>query len=582
MALAAGTRLGAYEILGLLGAGGMGDVYRARDARLKRDVAIKVLPESFAAHPERLARFQREAEVLASLNHPHIAAIYGLEESDGTRALVMELVEGETLADRIARGRLPLDEALPIARQIADALEAAHEQGIVHRDLKPANIKVRDDGTVKVLDFGLAKLVDPVTAGQAGPHATASPTLTSPAMVTGVGVILGTAAYMSPEQARGRPADKRSDIWAFGCVLYEMLAGKRAFEGDDISDTLAAVLRADPDWRALPQETPEAIRRLLTRCLEKNQRERLPHIGIARLDMRDALTAPAQAAPLAAPRSRGSIRIPRSLIVLFSIALAALLAFDIVARLRHPPTVEIPIYRSIISLPATADPEAGVYPALSPDGQRLAFVAPDARGRVMLWVQPLDGLEAQPLVGTEGAAAPFWSPDSRVVAFVAVGKLRKINAAGGPVVTLCDADAPLPGAWSRDDVIVFTRGRHPSRRSSCGSTEAVSEQGRWDLAATLSHDHPRRRTPDAVDDARRQLARVDEEVSTRAPSPRESSPRPADHNPVTNVWRDHAANVFELFVLDADGDVAATFARLQWKVEEVLDRARLLLPSSPA
>jgi eukaryotic-like serine/threonine-protein kinase len=256
MSLGAGARLGPYEIVSPVGAGGMGEVYRARDTRLKREVALKILPSSFADDPDRLARFQREAEVLAALNHPNIAAIHGLEDSDGIRALVMELVEGETLADRIARGAMPLDEALPIAKQIAEALEAAHEQGIIHRDLKPANIKVKPDGTVKVLDFGLAKLNDPnaqnVSKEPNDPNVpnrfSMSPTITSPALITGVGVLLGTAAYMSPEQAKGRPADKRSDIWSFGCVLYEMLAGKRAFEGDDVADTLAAAIKSEPDW----------------------------------------------------------------------------------------------------------------------------------------------------------------------------------------------------------------------------------------------------------------------------------------------------------------------------------------------
>ena len=266
LALTPGTRLGPYEIVAPLGSGGMGAVYRARDTKLDRDVAIKVLPDSFANDPDRVARFQREAKTLAALNHPNIAHIHGLEESGGVRALVMELVAGDDLGQRLASGRIPLDEALAIAQQITEALEAAHEQGIVHRDLKPANVKVRPDGMVKVLDFGLAKALEPVS--MSGADATAFPTITSPAM-TGVGVILGTAAYMSPEQAKGRPADKRCDIWAFGCVLYEMLTGARAFAGDEVSDTLAAVLRGEPDWHVLPTETPASIRRLLRRCLEK-------------------------------------------------------------------------------------------------------------------------------------------------------------------------------------------------------------------------------------------------------------------------------------------------------------------------
>src|SRR5437764_2373432 len=271
MALTPGTRFGVYEIVPPLGAGGMGEVYRARDTKLNRDVALKVLPEAFVLDPDRFARFTREAHVLASLNHPHIGAIYGFEESEGVHALVLELVEGPTLADRLTHGPIPIDDALPIARQIADALGAAHDQGIVHRDLKPANIKLRPDGTVKVLDFGLAKMLEPVPASA---DAARSPTITSPAL-TRMGVILGTAAYMSPEQAKGRAADKRSDIWAFGCVLYEMLTGRRPFDGEDVSDTLAAVLRGEPDWTPLPRDLPPAIRLLVQHCLAKDRRQRV-------------------------------------------------------------------------------------------------------------------------------------------------------------------------------------------------------------------------------------------------------------------------------------------------------------------
>src|SRR5499427_735101 len=273
MSLASGSRLGAYEIVAAIGAGGMGEVYRARDTRLNRDVALKILPAEFASDPDRLARFKREAQVLASLSHPNIAAIHGFEDSDGVHALVLELVEGPALADRIAHGPIGIDEALPIARQIADALECAHEAGIVHRDLKPANIKVREDGTVKVLDFGLAKLAEVQGAGSAAATHTQSPTITTPAM-TATGLILGTAAYMSPEQAKGKPADKRSDIWAFGCVLYEMLTGRRAFAGEDVSDALAFILTTEPDWSALTADTPAPIRRLLRRCMTKDHKQR--------------------------------------------------------------------------------------------------------------------------------------------------------------------------------------------------------------------------------------------------------------------------------------------------------------------
>jgi serine/threonine protein kinase len=284
MTLSAGTRLGAYKIVSAIGAGGMGEVYRGRDTKLDRDVAIKVLPATFASDPERIARFQREARTLASLNHPHIGAIYGLEESNAVKALVLELVEGPTLADRIAQGPIALDEALPIAKQIAEALEAAHEHGIVHRDLKPANIKLKSDGTVKVLDFGLAKAVE---TSPVRPDLSVSPTITSPAMTVG-GVILGTAAYMSPEQARAIRVDKRSDIWAYGCVLFEMLTGKRAFEGEDATETIAAIIRGEPPWERLPTATPASIRRLLGRCLKKDAKYRLADIADAMLDLEDA------------------------------------------------------------------------------------------------------------------------------------------------------------------------------------------------------------------------------------------------------------------------------------------------------
>src|SRR5262245_5380730 len=300
MALPVGTRLGPYEIVSAIGAGGMGEVYRARDTKLGRDVAIKVLPSSVTSDPDRLARFTREAQVLAALSHPNIAAIYHVEEADATPAIVMELVEGETLAERISRGPIHIDEALPIAKQIAEALEAAHEQGIIHRDLKPANIKLRPDGQVKVLDFGLAKLAEagPTTAGPS--PLSMSPTITSPAM-TGVGVVLGTAAYMAPEQAKGRPADKRNDIWAFGCVLYEMLTGSRAFDGEDMVDVLGAVARLEPDWSALPGDVPTPLRLLLQRCLTKDRRRRLGNIAAAHFLLENVSELNAPAAVSVAP-----------------------------------------------------------------------------------------------------------------------------------------------------------------------------------------------------------------------------------------------------------------------------------------
>ncbi len=290
MSLNAGHRLGPYEVVALLGSGGMGEVYRARDTNLGRDVALKVLPTAFALDPARVARFRREAQVLAALNHPHIASIYGLEESPGGLGLVLELVDGPTLADRLVHGALPLDEAWPIARQISEALEAAHDHGIVHRDLKPANIKVRADGTVKVLDFGLAKAFDPIGIDAAA-DASQSPTLISPA-ATRVGVILGTAAYMSPEQARGKTVDKRADVWAFGCVLYEMLVGTRPFAGDDVSQTMARVIEREPDWEALAKVAPPSVLRIVRRCLQKDVNQRLRDIGDARLELLDAVALP--------------------------------------------------------------------------------------------------------------------------------------------------------------------------------------------------------------------------------------------------------------------------------------------------
>jgi serine/threonine protein kinase len=298
MTLSVGTRLGPYEITAALGAGGMGEVYRARDSKLNRDVALKVLPEQFASDPERLARFRREAQVLASLNHPHIGAIYGFEESKGVGALVLELVEGPTLADRIARGPIPLDEALSMARQITDACEAAHAQGIIHRDLKPANIKLRPDGVVKVLDFGLARATE---ATPTSADASQSPTITSPAM-TRAGVILGTASYMSPEQAKGRVADKRSDIWSFGCVLFEMLTGKRVFDGEDTAETLASILTKEPDWSLLPLDTPPSIRRLLRRCLERDRKRRLADMSDVRLELDEIATDGSGTGASASPR----------------------------------------------------------------------------------------------------------------------------------------------------------------------------------------------------------------------------------------------------------------------------------------
>jgi len=444
-----GTRLGPYEISARIGAGGMGEVYRARDTKLDRDVALKVLPPQVAADPERIARFEREAKTLAALNHQHIAAIYGVEESDGARALVMELVDGDTLADRIARGPIPLDEMVAIARQIAEALEAAHEQGIVHRDLKPANIKVRADGMVKVLDFGLAKLAERGPA-ESGHDVHDSPTITSPALMTGVGVLLGTAAYMSPEQASGKTADRRADIWSFGAVLFEMCAGRRAFAGDSTSDALASVLKLDPDWKALPATTPASIRTLIERCLTKDRRLRLQAIGEARI----ALERPTREMDV----TRRPTRIPLVWAGLATVFATVALGLAVV-HFRERPSSSDPV-RFQIALPENATYPGFPPAAISPDGRQLAYFAAGSDGKRRMWVRTLDSLETKPLAGSEveSFAMPFWSPDSRYIAFAADGKLKKIAVAGGPAIFVCEIPpGPAPGGtWNQDDVILFT------------------------------------------------------------------------------------------------------------------------------
>jgi eukaryotic-like serine/threonine-protein kinase len=479
-----GESVGPYQVLALLGLGGMGEVYRARDSKLNRDVALKILPAEFALDADRLSRFKREAQVLASLNHPNIAAIYGFEESGSVQALVLELVEGETLAERLGRGRqeglkgqdgresgkrLPVDEALPIARQIAEALEAAHELGIVHRDLKPANIKLRPDGTVKVLDFGLAKMLEAGGAGAAGgnvaqgfspANGTNSPTIMSPA-VTGTGLILGTAAYMSPEQAKGRSADKRSDVWAFGCVLYEMLTGTRAFEGEDVSDTLAFVLTKQPDWDALPPPVPPSIRKLLHRCLEKDRKRRLADLGDARLEIDDALQMPTDATTLDGHASRRE-RLPWLLAALSGVVAVGAIGYVVAEHGARAPT-DAPVIRFSLSPPegttlVALGLGASLGPlAVSPDGRRFAMVARNAEGKVRLWIRSLDELAARELAGTDGAIGPFWSPDGRFLGFSADGKVKKLDISGGPPVSLCDAAGYVGGAWSRDGTILFGR-----------------------------------------------------------------------------------------------------------------------------
>jgi serine/threonine-protein kinase len=456
VALASGTRLGPYEILSAIGAGGMGEVYRARDTKLNRDVALKILPEAFATDPERLARFKREAHVLASLNHPHIAAIYGFEDSGSTHALVLELVDGPTLADRIAKGAIPLDEALPVAKQIAEALEVAHEQGIIHRDLKPANIKVRDDGTVKVLDFGLAKAMEPASA--VSPMLTNSPTITTPAMVTGVGTLLGTAAYMSPEQARGKPIDRRADIWAFGCVLFEMLTGRQTFDGGEtVSDAVAAILRTEPEWNSLPANTPQHIVRLLRRCLQKDPLKRLPHIGLVRVEIDEAATRDtATAAPPTAAAKASRTRVA----VTAAVALAAGGVLTVaVENLIRPASVPLKVARFAIAPVASAPLKAGggdVNLAISPDGTQIVYgsgIAGGAEGALVY--RALDRLDVTAIPGIVGRR-PFFSPDGQWVAFFTGGELKKIQIAGGPAVTVCRISGQgRGGTWGSDNTIVF-------------------------------------------------------------------------------------------------------------------------------
>ena len=415
MSLTPGTRLGPYEVLSLLGVGGMGVVYRARDTKLNRDVAIKVLLPAVANDPDRLARFGREAQVLASLNHPNIAHIYGIEDA----AIVMELVDGEDLAQRIARGPIPLDEALPIARQIAEALEAAHDHGIIHRDLKPANVKVRPDGTVKVLDFGLAKAMDQGSGigDQGSGGAANSPTLSIHA--TEAGLILGTAAYMSPEQARGKPVDKRADIWSYGVVLYEMLTGQRAFTGDDVSETLASVLKDAPAFDALPASTPPRLRRILERCLERDAKARLRDIGEARVELAkiasgdgdlSAARGAMAVSVAAAPRWRRAVPW-----VAGAGVVSVVTALAVWTAMRPEPARPQPVQRYPITLPASA-PYIGEGVALSPDGTHLVYAALEA-GKRVLHLRQLDQLDSQPIRGTDDAWNPFFSADGEWIGF---------------------------------------------------------------------------------------------------------------------------------------------------------------------
>ena len=469
MALEVGSRLGHYDVTALIGEGGMGQVYQATDTKLKRQVALKILPEAFSADPERLARFQREAEVLASLNHPNIAAIHGLEESEGIRALVLELVEGPTLADRIKRGPIPLDEALPIAKQIAEALEAAHEAGVIHRDLKPANIKVREDGTVKVLDFGLAKALDPSPTGDPSQ----SPTLTAAA--TQMGVIMGTEAYMSPEQAKGRVADKRADIWSFGVVLFEMLTGKRAFGGETVSETLADVMKSDPKWDVLSPDLPSKLANVIHRCLEKDPHRRVRDIGDVRLAMEGVFetTFSSASEPLAWSRLRSWQKpVPVAIAAVVLVVLASLAGWTL-----KPDQAET---RRSVRFPhvlAEGDRFRRVgrpLVAVSPDGTRVVYVA-----NGQLYLRILDELRARPIQGTdEDPTTPFFSSDGESIGFWSSvdSQLKKISIAGGTPVTLCDATNPFGASWGTDNTIVFGQPTGVMRVSANGGiSELVVE-----------------------------------------------------------------------------------------------------------
>jgi len=434
-----GRQLASYTIGPRLGAGGMGEVYRARDTKLGRDVAVKILPHAFTNDPERLTRFAREARVLATLNHPHIGAIYALEDIDGVRALVLELLEGDTLAERVAKGPLPLREALAIAQQIADALDAAHEKGIVHRDLKPANVKISAGGLVKVLDFGLAKAI---TA-----EAVATPDVTVLGTVTGThqGVILGTAAYMSPEQARGLSVDKRTDIWAFGCVFYEMLSGRRAFAGAGITDTLASVLEREPDWTALPATLDPRVTRLIRRCLEKDLSRRLRDIGDAAAELDEIRSAPESIVHVRKPAARRGSFIVAFLVIGLAGGIGAWIS-------RRGPSQPIPPeVRLEINAPATRDL---LSIAMSSDG-RWVTAAADASPDSRLWVRELRSEAPRFLQGTEGATLPFWSPDSRSLAFFADNKLKRIDLDGGAALALADAPNPQGGSWGSDGTILY-------------------------------------------------------------------------------------------------------------------------------
>ncbi len=484
MTLTPNTRLGPYEIVAPLGAGGMGEVYRARDTRLDREVAIKVLPEHMARDPERVARFQREAKVLALLNHPNIAAIHGFEEVEGKHFLVMELVEGATMTDRLRDGVLPVEDALTMNRQIAEALEAAHERGIIHRDLKPGNVKITPDGTVKVLDFGLAKAM--LTDDRSASEIAQSPTIT--ADYTRPGVVLGTAAYMSPEQARGRPLDKRTDIWSFGIVLYECLSGQKPFEGETATDLVARILEREPDWDALPETTPPNVRTLLQRCLQKDRKKRLRDIGEAWVVLDGALAGDFSVAGLAPVRPLPAWRsaLPWTLCAVLLAALGILWFWTRPAKQ--------PVMRFTLTIPESQALAAARWPMvdISPDGTRIVFVGRNESGR-QLYLRHIQQLDATPLANTDDAFNPFFSPDGEWIAFAQKNKLRRISVLGGPATTICDAADLRGGSWGVDGTIVFA----PNRNSGIwrvpeagGEPVKLTDAGTGEGSRSPSHRWP--------------------------------------------------------------------------------------------
>ena len=482
MAIPSGTKLGSYEVTAPIGAGGMGEVYQARDTKLGRDVAIKVLPEAVAHDAERLSRFQREAKMLAALNHPNIATIHGLEQSGGTSYLVMELVPGETLQERVKReGRIPIEEALTIAKQIAEALQAAHEKGIIHRDLKPANVKVTPEGKVKVLDFGLAKAFEGDATSE---DLSNSPTLSRAATMQGV--ILGTAAYMSPEQARGKTVDKRTDIWAFGAVLYELLTGKEAFTGEDVTEILASVVKSEPDWARLPKNTPSAISVLMHRCLRKDRRQRISDAADVRIEIEDTLSGAAPAEPLSGQRQRPVAWMALAALLLLSLGAVSFVHF------RETPRADSALN---LSVPIPGNAPAG-FLALSPDGRRLVLSFAK-EGKSQLSIRPLDSPQLQLLPGTENARAPFWSPDGKSIGFFANGKLETIPATGGPPQVLCDGTGiGGGGTWNSNGVILF------GTAGIGASIQRVNSAGGACTAVTMAEGDSRHAFPEFLPDGK--------------------------------------------------------------------------------